>query len=392
MTETAEVVVIGGGVIGSSIAYHLAERGSTKTLVLERASRPGEGSTGKATGGVRAQFATDINIRMSLYSIEFLARFRDATGHASGYKPAGYLFLATTPEQFDYLRRVRERQLAAGLKDVELVSAETAARMLPQLSVEDVAGGSFCATDGFISPLDVMHGFMSRAREGGARLSCETEVTGIELDARGIAGVTTTRGRISTRTVVSAAGAWAAEVARLAGVEVPVVPLRRQIVATEPSTALPPEFPMVIDMSDGFHFRPRLAEGRPTGGALLAWPDPSETPGFREGVEPSFVGKILRRAARRVPALASARADHQHSRSGLYEMTPDHHAIIGRAPGIEGLFLANGFSGHGVMHSPAAGRIVADLILDGRCELFDSAALGLERFAEGKTIEETVVL
>ncbi len=392
MAETADVVVIGGGVIGSSIAYHLAEAGCTNVVVIEREAQQGLGSTGKATGGVRAQFATAVNIRMSLYSIAFLARFEEMTGLASGYIPAGYLFLATSEAQLDYLRSLREKQAAAGLTNVELLPAEDIARMLPQLRVDDVVGGSFCQTDGFISPLGVMQGFMNRARERGARLLCERRVTGIDTDAEGIASVETTRGRISTRVVVNASGAWAAEVARLAGVEIPVTPLRRQIVSTESCAALPREFPMVIDMSDGFHFRPDMQDGLSTGGALLAWPDPSETPSFETNFEPSFVEKILRRAEHRVPCLAGASVNYKRSRAGLYEMTPDHHAIVGRAPGVRGLFLANGFSGHGVMHSPATGRIVADLILTGHTELLDLAPLSAERFAAGKLTEEPIVL
>ena len=206
------------------------------------------------------------------------------------------------------------------------------------------------------------------------------------LPGRRISGVMTSRGFVSTRIVVNAAGPWAATVARMAGVELPVKPLRRQLVPTEPFDGLPKRFPMVIDMSTGFHFR---REGK---GILLAWNDPDETPGFKMDFDPTFVEKILTRAADRVPGLAEAEVNPRRAWAGLYEMTPDHHAIIGPAPGVEGLFFVNGFSGHGVMHSPASGRISADLILHGSSDLLDASQLYADRFASGKLLHETAVL
>jgi len=196
----------------------------------------------------------------------------------------------------------------------------------------------------------------------------------------------TTRGLVSTRVVVNAAGPWAAEVAKMAGAKLPVEPLRRQLVPTEPFDKLPQRFPMVIDMSTGFHFR---REGKDL---LMAWNDPEETPGFKTEFDPSFIEKILTRAASRVPCLAEAEVNPRRAWAGLYEMTPDHHAVIGPAPNIQGLYFVNGFSGHGVMHSPASGRITADLILNGRSELTDVLALGVERFAAGHLLEETAIL
>jgi sarcosine oxidase subunit beta len=391
MTETADVVIVGGGVVGSSVAYHLARAGCSNVLVIERESVPGRGSTGKATGGVRAQFATPINIQMSVYSIDFISRCEEETGYACGYRPHGYLFVATSAEQLAYLKANRERQIALGLKTVELVTAQEIARMVPQLRLDDVTGGSFCRTDGFVEPLGLMRAFMNRAREQGVRLWLDTSVTGIEVDRGGVSAVVTTRGRVSTRAVVNASGAWAADVARLAGVDLPVVPLRRQIVSTRSFGALPDEMPMVIDMSNGFHFRRDPQAGSPAG-VLMAWPDPDETPGFKTEFDPTFVGKILKRAVNRAPCLASVVVEPRGCRAGLYEMTPDHHAIIGESPGVRGLYLANGFSGHGVMHSPATGRVISELILDGQTRLMDVKPLGLERFAEGRLLEETAVI
>lgn len=390
MTETADVVIIGSGIVGSSVAYHLTEQGCTNVIVIEREAHQGKGSTGKSMGGVRAQFATPVNIQMSLYSIDFFSKFDEVIGYPADYRAHGYLFCATTEKHLEYLRANRQRQLALGLKQVEEVSAADIARFVPQLRVDDILGGTYCPTDGFVDPHSVMMGFMLKARERGVRLWLDTQVTGIvvetETEVRQIAGVSTTRGFVSTRVVVNAAGPWAASVAKMAGVDLPVEPLRRQLVPTEPFALLPQRFPMVIDMSTGFHFR---REGK---GILLAWNDPDETPGFKTDFDPTFVEKILTRAADRVPCMVDAAVNPQRAWAGLYEMTPDHHAIIGAAPGVPGLYFTNGFSGHGVMHSPASGRITADLILRGQSELIDTSLVQLERFAAGRLLEETAVL
>jgi sarcosine oxidase, subunit beta len=394
MIQTAEVVIIGGGIVGASVAYHLAEAGCANVVILEREAAQGLGSTGRATGGVRAQFATAVNIRMSRYSIDFIRNFKDATGHESGYDPAGYLFVATTEQQLESLKANRERQRLEGVTNVEIIGAAEVAALVPQLRVDDVVGGSFCQTDGFVKPLSIMKGFTARACERGARVWLETEAAGIAVDGKGVAGVMTTRGFVSTRVVMNATGAWAAEVARMAGVEIPVVPLRRQLVSLKPLEAMPARFPMVIDMTDGFHFRPdsAVAAANAPPGVLLAWPDPAETPGFKSEFEPEFLGKILPRARRRVPCLADASIEPERCRAGLYEVTPDHHAIIGEAAGVRGLFFANGFSGHGVMHSPATGRVMAELIMDGEARSLDVSALSAERFEGGQLLAETSVI
>ena len=391
--HTADAVIIGGGVIGASVAYHLAERGARGVLVLEREPEQGRGSTGRATGGVRAQFSTGINIRMSLYSVEFFANFREATGRDCGYLPVGYLFLAADAAQLGALESARARQLAEGLTSVEILDAGEIARRLPFVRADDLAGGSFCPTDGFIDPLAVMRGFTERAVERGARVWRGAEVTGVDVGGDGrVAGVRTTRGDVATRVVVNAAGAWGAGVARLAGVEIPVAPLRRQIVCVRPARPLPAGTPMIIDLADGFHFRAVVRGGEWRPEVLLAWPDASEREGFSTDADAAFAEKILRRAPARVPSFAGAEVVPELSRAGLYEMTPDRHAIICETREPRGLFLANGFSGHGVMHSPAAGRAVSDLVLDGHTAAFDLAPLHLDRFSSGALIEETSLL
>ena len=385
--QTADVVIIGGGIVGSSIAWHLTHGGCKNVLVIERESSQGKGSTGKSMGGVRAQFSTPVNIQMSLYSIPFYAKFEEVVGHPADYRPQGYLFLATKESHLAYLRANFARQKKLGLTTARLLTAEQIREMLPQLRSDDVLGGSFCSTDGFVDPYSVMNGFMASAVEHGATLWKKTEVTGITTDQQDAFRVETTRGPVSTRTVVNAAGAWSAQIAKFLGVDLPVEPLRRMLVPSEPFSDFPHSSPMVIDMSTGFHFRP---EGR---GFLLAWNDPEETPGYKIDFEPAFIEKILMHAANRVPAFENLPINPKRAWAGLYEMTPDHHCILGPVASVPGFFLANGFSGHGVMHSPATGKILADLILQGKTDIVDDVGvLSFERFARGELLHETAIL
>jgi sarcosine oxidase, subunit beta len=384
--QTADVVIVGGGIVGSSIAYHLAASGCRNILVIERESTQGKGSTGKSMGGVRAQFSTPVSIQMSLYSIAFYAKFEENLGYPCDYRPQGYLFCATSDIQMAYLRTNHTLQVKMGLKDVRLLAAHEIRNMFPQLRADDIVGGSFCSTDGFVDPYSAMIGFMTCAANHGTTLWKNTAVTALTRDQDGITSVETTRGPVATRKVVNCAGAWAASVAQLAGVALPVQPLRRMLVPSEPFDGFSHSAPMIIDMSNGFHFRP---EAR---GFLLAWNDPEETPGFKLDFDAPFVEKILTRAADRVPGFANLPVNPKRAWAGLYEMTPDHHPILGETPSVPGFFLANGFSGHGVMHAPATGKILSDLILTGKTEMIDASLLSLSRFAEGRLIHETAVL
>jgi sarcosine oxidase subunit beta len=384
--KSADIIIIGGGIVGSSIAYHLTEGGCRNVIVLERELHLGKGSTGKSMGGVRAQFATPVNIQMSLYSIPFFSRFDEVVGYPSGYKPQGYLFVATEERHMDYLRANYQRQVNLGLQAVQLLKPADVVRLAPEIRSDDIIGGSFCSTDGFVDPHSVMTGFIERAIERGVELMRETEATGIRRDAQGVNGVETTRGFVAGRVVVNAAGPWAGLLAQRAGVQLPVEPLRRMLVPTEPFAKVSQKSPMVVDMSTGFHYRP---EGL---GILMAWNDPGETPGFKTNFDPSFIEKILSRGVKRLPCLEEAEVNPRRAWAGLYAMTPDHHAVLGPVPTLPGFFVANGFSGHGVMHSPATGRILADLILKGSTGIVDAPLLGLDRFAAGRLLEETAVL
>jgi sarcosine oxidase subunit beta len=386
MPPTADVVIIGGGIVGASIAWHLTSAGCRNVVILERETQPGAGSTGKSMGGVRAQFSLAADIRMSKHSIALFRDFERAVGHPSGYRAQGYLLVATGERHLEYLRANHARQLTEGVSEARLISREEILAMVPQLRSDDIVGGSFCGSDGFVDPHSVMTGFLLQAVDQGAQLMREAPVIGIDVDARGVAGVRTTNGSIASRTVVNAAGAWAAGVAAMAGVVLPVVPLRRMLVPTEPFDRISHTAPMTVDMSTRFHFRP---EGP---GFLMAWNDPTETPGFKLNVDRGFVEKILVRAVDRVPVFADAQVNPSRAWAGLYEITPDHHPVLGPVPHVPGFFLANGFSGHGVMHSPATGKILSDLILTGRTELIDVRQFDYARFAEGRLVEETLVL
>lgn len=385
--QTADVVIVGGGIVGASVAWHLTEAGCRNVLIVERESHQGKGSTGKSMGGVRAQFATAPNIQMSLYSIPFYAEFEERLGHPSGYRGQGYLFVATRASHLEYLETNQKLQKSLGLQQASMMSCEEIADIVPQLRSDDVLGGSFCPTDGFVDPYSVMVGFTTKACEQGATLWRSTEVTAIHRNGAGITAVETTRGPVSTPAIVNASGPWAAETAALAGIALPVEPLRRMLIPTEPFDGVSHEVPMVVDMTTGFHFRPESL------GFLLAWNDPEETPGYKFDFDPAFIEKVLTRAADRVPCFENLAVNPKRAWAGLYEMSPDHHAIIGAVPELPGFFCANGFSGHGVMHAPATGRIVADLMLHGRTRVVDNIeVLSPARFAKGELLHETAVL
>jgi len=385
--QRADVVIVGAGIVGSSVAYHLTELGLTDIVMLERESSTGKGSTGKSMGGVRAQFATPVNIQMSLYSIPFYAEFDRVVGYECGYKPHGYLFCATRDTHLAALRANLAQQHALGLQQAREVTREEIQAMVPAMRTGDMLGGTFCPTDGFVDPYSVMTGFTLKAQERGVRLMRSAEVTSVIVNDGAVRGVRLANGdEIQTEVVVNAAGAWAAAFAAMAGADLPVTPLRRMLVPTEPFDEIPEHCPMVIDMATGFHFR---REGL---GLLLAWADPDETPGFKMSFDSGFIEKVLTRAVDRIPAFEDLAVNPKRAWAGLYEVSPDHHAILGPAPEVRGLYYANGFSGHGVMHAPATGKVLADLIVKGNTTMIDVNVLSVRRFAEGRAIHETAVL
>lgn len=385
-----EVVIIGGGVVGASVAWHLAQRGIHDIVVLDRALSLGEGSTGKATGGVRAQFETDINIKMSLYSIDFLENWDQPVE----YEPKGYLFLAANSVHLEYLDRTIERQRKLGYDDVHLVTQSEIAAMMPGLNVDDVVGGSVGPRDGFINPMAILEGFIVGASQRGIRVLTGVDVDKIVVENGRVTGVQTRDGRIDCDKAVICGGAWSTRLAASAGVDLPVAPQRRQIVWAQAVQPLPSDMPMVIDMKDGFHFRPAKEFHHGAGhtqdpnAVLFAWPDPDEPSSFSTEFDDAYLDKVGERAAHRAPFLNGARIVYEKCRAGLYENTPDHHAILG-ASDVAGLYLACGFSGHGVMHSPATGRALAEIILDGHASFMDVSSLSIDRFARGELLSES---
>jgi len=394
--QKAEIVIIGGGVVGASVAYHLTQRGAKDVLVLESEPEQGRGSTGKATGGVRAQFETDINIQMSLYSLDF---FKNC-GFNWGYDPAGYLFFATDDDQLDYLKLNVESQLRLGVKGVSIIDRETIRTIVPEMNCEDIAGGSFGRNDGFIDPLAVMRGFTKAATDRGAVVKFNSPVLAINVKGGKVYSITTSNGNVESEKVVLCTGARAAELAATAGIDLPVEPIRRQIVWARTKNNLPNGLPMVIDIGSGFHFRPAREFGKDksagcssasTRDVLFAYPDPDEKPSINTSVDESFIETVFEHARHRAEFLGDAEIVRDKCRAGLYEVTPDHHAILGSCD-VEGLYFANGFSGHGVMHSPATGRALSEIILDGKSRFLDVECLHIDRFKTGRLMHETAFI
>jgi len=376
--RSAEVVIIGAGVIGASVAYHLAKKGCAPVVVLERHREPGGGSTGRATGGFRAQFGSEVNVRLSLLSREGLERFEEELGTDPGYRPCGYLFLAGDEAQLDALRVAQEIQKAAGLEEAQMVAPSEIEDINPAIRANGLVGGVFCPTDGFIRPMQVLRGYIEGAERLGVRFEYGVECTGFELDEAGrIAAVRTTGGDVAAGSVVNAAGAWAAPVARDAGLDLPVEPLRRQVAITHPFDALPEDKPMTVFTEDGFHLRVR--DGR----VMLLWPDePDVSDPFDQSVGDAWIETVLDKARSRVPCLAQASIDRKKCWAGLYEMSPDGHALLGKASGVDNFYLVNGSSGHGVMHAPALGQLLTEIMVDGAASTLDAHALRPSRFAE----------
>ena len=371
---SADVVIVGAGVVGASVSWYLKKLGVREVVLLEREAEPGLGSTGRATGGFRAQYATAINVRLSLLAREKLRRFEEEVGADPGYLPAGYLWLARTAQQLEALRAAQAVQHAAGLTEARILIGDEIARVNPHLRMDDVAGAAFCPTDGFVRPLQILRGYLKTAQ-----VRCGARVSGLRRSGARIDAVELSDGtRVACGAVVDAAGAWASGVARLAGVDLPVAPLRRQVACTIETAAIPAEMPLTIWVDDGLHLRVR--DGR----VLLVWPTPGDpADAFSTEVDPRWLEDVRRMAIARVPALRDVAIEPGRSWAGLYEMSPDKHAILGPAPGCENLYLANGSSGHGVMHAPALGQLLAEIIVHGRALSLDVHALRPSRFAEG---------
>jgi sarcosine oxidase subunit beta len=362
--------------MGASVAYHLARHGVTDVVLLEREKMLATGSTGRNAGGVRHQFSNEANIRLSIESIALLEHFADCVGHPIDFHQDGYLFLLSSPASVDIFRRNVALQRGLGV-DVQWLDASDAARLAPGLSADGVLAATFCQRDGIADPNGVTMGFAKTAQALGVTVERDVEVTGISVSANRVIAVETSRGTIDTRIVVNAAGPYARMIGRMAGAEVPVDPVRRHIFIAAPGAGqtamrVPANHIMVIDFETTFYFH------REGAGLLFGMGDPREAPTFDTTVQWDFLPQVIEVAVTRLPALADASIS--HAWAGLYEMSPDGNPILGAADGVDGLYLINGFSGHGFQHSPAAGRILADVII-GRDPHFDLTPFAPGRFA-----------
>lgn len=382
--KTADVVVVGGGAVGASAAYHLAAAGAGSVLLLERADRLATGATGACAGGFRHQFSSEVNIRLSLASIPLITGFEETHGIHVDVARDGYLFLLRNPETVRAFADAADMQRRLGVDAVEL-SPDQALELSPGLSPEGLLGATYCADDGIADPAGLTEGYATVARRAGAEIRTGVEVTSLRVDGGRISGVETSEGPVEAPVVVNAAGPWAGRMAATVGLELPLEPVPRNVVVTSTFPGVPERRTLVIDAETSFYFH------REGPGVLMGMGDPGEVPSFDTTPDAAFIeGPLLETAVRVFPPIE--RAGIARTWAGLYEMTPDRHPIIGEVDGLAGLVLANGFSGHGFQHAPIVGRLIAEIVTTGSAETVDISSLGLSRFVAGDvTVEGHVV-
>jgi sarcosine oxidase subunit beta len=378
LPKTADIVIIGGGVMGASALYHLAQRGMKNVVLLEKEEFFGTGATGRCAGGVRYQFSTEINVRLSQASLPMIERFKDEIGQDVNYRQCGYLLVATTEKDVAEFKHNVEMQNRLGV-GTQLLSGDEVQARLPLMKFADALAGTFNQKDGLVDPNSVVMGYVSAAQRLGAKAVSRVEVTGIRVSGNQVEAVETAAGSIQTRLVLNAAGPWAGVVGKMAGVHIPIVPIRRQMYTTTPMPEIPEDFPFVIDFAQSLYFH------REGNGLLIGMSNANEKPGLDQNVDEEFELTNMEAAAARLPLMEQAgRVSHW---AGLYEVTPDAHPIFGKTP-VDGLLVVAGFSGHGFMHGPVAGKLMTELILDGSYKTVDVTALDLARFEEGRLIQE----
>jgi len=397
LPRSASTVIVGGGIVGVAAAFFLAQRGERDVLVLER-DRLGSGTTHGGLGGIRHQFVDELDVRLSQLATAFWQSFEEQTGARHDFQERGYLFIAETEEGARQLREplpLYERLRVP----VRMVDRGEIAELVPSMRVDDLAGGRFCPRDGYGDPLGALAGLAAAARLGRVAFREGVAVTSLVRDGDRVTGVRTASGDVAARRVLVAAGCWTSTLCASASVTVPIWPYRRSIMETGPLPRLA-NIPMTIEWESGFHFRPKgnaqrfampnltadgAVEKGPTG------PPPAFPGEFAPlAVPPALEPWVRARAAWRHPAFADLRI--VDTWSCYYEMTPDDHPVVGAAPGVAGLYLAAGFSGHGFMHAPAIGQLVVEEMLDGKARTLDIADLSLERFQTGRRPFKATVL
>jgi sarcosine oxidase, subunit beta len=347
-------------------------------VLLEKEELFGTGATGRCAGGVRYQFSTEINIRLSLESLPMIERFEEELEQAVNYRKCGYLLIATNERDATTFRRNVELQNRLGVPTQFLNGDEVRAR-LPLMKFEDALAGTFNQEDGIVDPNSVVTGYIRAAQKMGARAITRVEVTGIRVSGDQVEAVETNQGVIQTRMILNAAGPWAGQIGEMAGVQIPIVPIRRQMFTTNPLKEVPEDFPFVIDFAQSLYFH---REGE---GLLIGMSNQSEKPSFDQHIDEEFEFVNLGAAIERMPVLE--RASRTSHWAGLYEVTPDAHPIFGGS-NIQGFNICAGFSGHGFMHGPVAGKLMSEFILDGKFSTLDVSMLDLARFEEGRLIKE----
>ncbi|MCL4295131.1 MAG: FAD-binding oxidoreductase [Anaerolineae bacterium] len=388
LPKTSDVVIIGGGVMGASVAYHLAERGGVSVTLLEREEQFGLGSTGRCAGGIRHQFSTEVNIRLSIESIQMMERFPEEIGQEIGLNLIGYLFVLDNERDFEQFKRNVALQHRLGIESTVL-SIDDIQRRVPLLNLEGVVGGTIYERDGLADPNSIVQGYINKTRQlkqANPALSINllnnVTVTNVRMSPSGrVQAVVTTEGEIATETIVIAAGAWSGQFGEMVGVNIPIVPVRRQIAVTTPIRQLPPDFPFVLFFGQSLYFHPESGQSILTGKS-----NSNEPVGFNTEIDSKWTETHLLEAMHRFPLLEQAGLLSEWA--GLYEVTPDEQAILGRLPGVEGVIMAAGFSGHGFMHGPIVGKLLAEEILEGRAHSINIDDLRYERFALGKDVSE----
>ena len=378
--EKAQVVIIGSGIIGAAIAYYLTRKGISDVLVLEQGEIGSQGATSACLGGLRTQFSTAVNIRFSLISRKVYQRFKEEFGVDPGFKPYGYLFLATTPKQWKIFKSTSRLMKVLGVP-VESLSPQEVSRRWPFMRVDDLSGGSYTEEDGFYSPIEILQTYVKKARQGGVVFMEKVQVTGISIKKNSAVSIQAKDGHnIKADIVVNAAGPWAGRVASMAGLDLPIGPLKRHLFFTDTFHEIPDIFPMVIDVDSGWYMK---REGR---GLILGGPTGSKS--FSQHVDFDAEEWTAEKSIQRIPSLERAKII--RGWVGHYEMTPDHHAVIGSFPELRNFICAAGFSGHGFQHAPATGMIVAELIANGKPETEDIYPLRPTRFRENDLIHEPI--
>ena len=369
--EFADVVIVGGGIVGTSIAYHLAKVQAGRIVVLERESLLGTGSTGRCAGGFRHQFSSEINIRLSLESVRMILSFSEELDYPADVHQNGYLFLLSTPEEAETFKKNAALQNSCGVPSVFLHPDEIS-HLAPHVALDGVLGATYCAWDGIGDPNGMTQGYAAAARRLGVNIRTGVAARGLRISGNRIEAVEADTGTIPCGAVVNAAGPHAREIAALARVDLPVYPERRHVYTTAPFAQAPKDFLMVIDFTSTFYFH------RESGGVLMGMGNPEEPKGFNLNVDPRFLDKVLEVALRRFPGLGEAHIN--RAWAGLYEMSPDAHPILGRVKQIENFYLASGFSGHGFQHAPITGKLIAEEMVLGKAQTLNIDPLRLERF------------